>query len=446
MLATMDGNCDPQIIRAVRPKVAVLTFGCRVNQYETEAMSARLADTYELAAEAADVYIVNGCSVTGLAEKKARQAVRRIRAAQPDATVIVTGCLGESIVRGMSRFDLADAVAGNGWKARIPEVVHQALAGRGGAFPSTPLEPLDAEVSAGSPRHVRAVLKVQDGCSGACAYCRAVQLRGAPRSKSLRAAVDEAGRLVEAGFPEIVLTGINLAEFASADGTLPELARRLLDLPGLARLRLASINVMGITNELLDAFAADARLCPHFHIPLQSGDDAVLSAMRRPYTAVSYRDAVARIRRRLPRATIGTDIIVGFPGEDDAAFAATCRMVEDIGFSNLHVFRFSLRPGTEAAELPGAVSEWTKQDRALRLARVWDPVRRRLLDARLGKIEDVLTETQRNGRYYGHTTTYIEAAFTSAEAIRAGALCRVRVTRATESGLEGVHDESHRAD
>ncbi len=454
MLATMDRDCDLEIARAARttadgtarPRIAVLTFGCRVNQYETEAMSARLADTCELTDETADVYIINGCSVTALAEKKARQAARRIRTAHPGAVIIVTGCLGESIVRGISRFDLADAVAGNGWKVRIPEVVRQALAGRGGTFPPTPPSALDAEVSVGSPRRVRAYLKVQDGCSGTCAYCRAVQLRGTPRSKSLRAAVAEAARLVETGLPEIVLTGVNLAEFAPPDGTLPELARRLLDFPGLARLRLASTNVTGITDQLLDAFEADGRLCPHFHIPLQSGDDAVLRAMRRPYTAASYRDVVARIRRRLPDATLGTDIIVGFPGEDDAAFAATCRMVEDVGFSNLHVFRFSPRPGTEAASLPGAVSESTKQDRALRLAAVWGPVRQRLLDARLGKIEDVLAETQREGRYYGHTATYIALAFTSAEAVRAGSLCRVRVTRAAEDGLEGVHDESHRAD
>jgi threonylcarbamoyladenosine tRNA methylthiotransferase MtaB len=429
---------------AKRPRVSILTFGCRVNQYESEAMSALLARTCELTDRAADVYVLNGCSVTGLAEKKARQAVRRIRAAQPHAVVIVTGCLGESVVRGMSTFGLADAVAGNAWKARITEVVLRALAGQGGVLPPAPPPPLDAEVSAGSPRRVRTYLKVQDGCSGACAYCRAVQLRGAPRSKTFRAAVDEARRLIAAGFPEIVLTGVNLAEFASPDGgALPELARCLLGLPGLARLRLASINVTGITDGLLSVFAADARLCPHFHVPLQSGDDDVLRAMRRTYTAAAYRDAVARIRCRLPHATIGSDIIVGFPGEDDAAFAATCEMVEDIGFSNLHVFRFSPRPGTEADGLPGAVSDSTKQDRALHLAAIWNPVRRRLLDACLGNVEDVLIETRRNGRYYGHTASYIETAFTSAEAVRVGALCRVRVTAATEHGLEGVHDESH---
>jgi threonylcarbamoyladenosine tRNA methylthiotransferase MtaB len=428
-----------------KPRVAILTFGCRVNQYETESMRRHLAETCELVDEAADVYILNGCSVTGLAEKKARQAAHRLRASSPNAIVLVTGCLAESVARGMSTFDIADAVAGNGWKTRISEAVAQTLVGRRGLFPPVPLPPLDDETSAGSSSRIRAYLKVQDGCSGECTYCRAVQLRGSPRAKSVRAAVAEAERLVDAGFPEIVLTGVNLAEYATPEGGLPELAQGLLALSGLVRLRLASINVTGVTDALLDAFAGDARLCPHFHVPLQSGDDAVLHAMRRLYTATEYRSTVARIRDRLPDATLGSDVIVGFPGEDEAAFAATCRMVEDVGFSNLHVFRFSPRPGTQAADLGGGVLESTKRDRALRLAAVWRPLRQRLLDAHVGKTEDVLTETQREGRFRGHTAGYLEAAFTSEEPVSVGVLCRVRITRATEDGLEGVHDRAHSA-
>ncbi|MCX6100616.1 MAG: hypothetical protein NTV92_04220 [Candidatus Bipolaricaulota bacterium] len=155
---------------------------------------------------------------------------------------------------------------------------------------------------------------------------------------------------------------------------------------------------------------------------------------------------VARIRNRLPHATLGADVIVGFPGEDEAAFAATCRMIEDIGFTNLHVFRFSPRPGTEAADLTGAVPESTKRDRALRLASVWRPLRQRLLDAHVGKTEDVLTETQREGRFHGHTAGYLEAAFTSEEPVSVGVLCRVRITSASEDGFEGVHDRAHCAD
>lgn len=430
----------------MRPRVAMLTFGCRVNQYETEAMSMLLRPTCDLVDEGADVYILNGCSVTALAEKKARQAARRLRSRSPEAIILVTGCLADSVARGMTAFGLADVIAGNAWKTRIHDAVAQALAGHRGPLPPLQSAPLDCETSSGTPRRIRAYLKIQDGCSGVCAYCRAVQLRGASRSKSFGAALAEGRRLLAAGFPEIILTGVNLAEYAPRDGSLAALAQGLLELQGLARLRLASINVAGLTDELLAVCEKDARFCPHFHVPLQSGDDGVLRAMRRPYTSAEYRETVRRVRERLPHATLGADVIVGFPGEDEAAFDATCRVVEDVGFSNLHVFRFSSRKGTEAASLSAAVPEATARDRAARLASLWRPIRRRVLDARVGKIEDVLTEARRGSKFYGHTAGYLEAAFTSGEPVPAGTVCRVRVAKATEDGLEGVHDHSHGAD
>ena len=430
-----------------RPRVALITFGCRVNQYDTDAMRFLLESSCELVEEGeVDVYIVNGCSVTSLAEKKARQALHRLRASSPEALILITGCLGEAMSRGMTRIEGADAVAGVGWRSRIPDAVAQALAGRRGRLDVVDLPSLDDEASAGPRDRIRAFLKVQDGCSGTCSYCRAVQLRGAPRSKSLRAAVLEAQQLLDHGFPEIVLTGVSLAEYAAPDGGLPALARSLLKLTGLVRLRVASANVTGITDDLLDVFVNDSRFAPHFHLPLQSGDDRVLHSMRRPYTISSFRSAVARISNRLPYATFGTDIIVGFPGETDAAFDATCRAVDDIGFANLHVFRYSARPGTEAARLAPIVPESVKRDRAERLSLLGNAVRRRALDARLGGIEDVLVEGQRGGRWSGHTGTYLEAVFASDDPVCVGTLCRVRITGASERGLEGVHDGPHRAD
>jgi threonylcarbamoyladenosine tRNA methylthiotransferase MtaB len=426
-------------------RVSFLTLGCRVNQYETDMMSALLADHCALVDDEADIYILNGCSVTGLAEKKARQAIHRIRAASPRAVILLTGCLGDTVARGMAPFEPVDVIAGNAWKTRLPEVIARILAGERGLFAPALPRPLDEEASSGPNGRVRASLKVEDGCSGVCAYCHAVQLRGEPRSKSLRAAVAEAERLVGAGFPEIVLTGVNLAEYSTPEGGLSTLVRSLLRIQDLVRLRLASLNVAGITDGLLDAFADDARLCPHFHIPLQTGSDDILRAMRRPYTVAVYRDAVTRIRRRLPDATFGSDLIVGFPGENEAAFAATCRMVEEVGFSNLHTFRFSPRPGTEAAGLRPPVPESVKRDRADRLAAVWAPVRHRLLDARLGKVEDVLTEAEHEGRFQGHSAGYYRVTFASDAQVPEATLCCVRITGASDDGLEGVHDDQHRA-
>jgi threonylcarbamoyladenosine tRNA methylthiotransferase MtaB len=432
--------------RMARPRVSLLTFGCRVNQYETDMMRALLANDCVLVDDRADIYVLNGCSVTGLAEKKARQAVHRIRVASPRAVVLLTGCLADAVARGMTPFEPVDAVAGNTWKTRLPEVVARVLAGERGLFPPALPRPLDEETSSGPSGRARAYLKVEDGCSGVCTYCHAVQLRGEPRSKSLRAAVTEAERLVGTGFPEIVLTGVNLAEYSTPEGGLPTLVRSLLRIQDLVRLRLASLNAAGVTDGLLDAFADDARLCPHFHIPLQAGSDRILRAMRRPTTVAAYRAAVAQIRRRLPDATFGSDLIVGFPGEDEAAFAATCRMVEEVGFSNLHAFRFSPRPGTEAATLRPVVPESVKRERADRLAAVWRPVRRRLLDARLGKVEDVLTEAEHEGRFQGHSAGYLKVTFVSDAQVPDATLCRVRITGASDDGLEGVHDDQHRAD
>jgi threonylcarbamoyladenosine tRNA methylthiotransferase MtaB len=429
-----------------KPRVSFLTFGCRVNQYETDMMGALLADDCVLVEDRADIYVLNGCSVTGLAEKKARQAVHRLRAASPHAVVLLTGCLADAVARGMAQFEPVEAIAGNAWKTRLPEVIARVLAGERGLFAPAPPRSLDDEASCGPRGRVRAFLKVEDGCSGVCAYCHAVQLRGTPRSKSLRAAVTEAERLVAAGFPEIVLTGVNLAEYSTSEGGLPALVRGLLRIQDLVRLRLASLNLAGITDGLLDAFVDDARLCRHFHIPLQSGSDRVLRAMRRPTPVAAYRAAVAQIRARVPDATFGSDVIVGFPGEDEAAFAATCRMVEEVGFSNLHVFRFSPRPGTEAARLRPAVPESVKRDRADRLASIWRPVRRRLLDARLGKVEDVLTEAEHEGRFRGHSAGYLQVTFASDARVPEATLCRVRITGASDDGLEGVHDDQHRSD
>jgi threonylcarbamoyladenosine tRNA methylthiotransferase MtaB len=421
-----------------RPRVALVTFGCRVNQYETDVMRARLAPTCDLVDRDADVYVINGCSVTALAERKARQAARRLRLAAPGATLLVVGCLGEAVARGLSPFPHADLVAGRGWTTEIAHAVAAAYGGARGLLPAREPAALDAETTDGDPRRVRAVLKVQDGCSGACAYCRPVRLRGASRSKGIDAAVAEARGLVAQGVPEIVLTGVNLAEYAPPAGDLARLARRLLEIPDLARLRLASLNVSGVSSDLLDVFVGDRRFAPHFHLPLQSGDDQILRAMRRTHTAATYLRAVDRVRERLPEATFGADVLVGFPGEDEDAFAATCRVVEAVGYANLHIFRYSPRAQTEAAGLPNAVPEATKQDRAARLDDLAARVRRRVLDARRGKAEDVLVEARRAGGFCGHTAGYLETWFAASDDVPIGSVCRVLITGATDPRLEGV--------
>jgi threonylcarbamoyladenosine tRNA methylthiotransferase MtaB len=265
-------------------------------------------------------------------------------------------------------------------------------------------------------------------------------VRGPSRSKSVKAAVEEAAGLLDSGYPEIVLTGINLAEYRPGDGSLPDLVRSLLELPKLRRLRLASINQDGITPELIESFA-DERASPHFHIPLQSGDDRILRGMRRGYTTAVYLEKIRLIRGILPGASFGTDIIVGFPGEDDEAFQRTCRLVEGIGFSNIHIFRYSPRPGTEAAGFGGQIRGDVKRRRAEELDRIWRGVLRRLLDSRIGSTQDLLVEGNRNGEWYGYTRDYLHASFTSDRPVRIGEERAVRITGTDGGALKGEDDE-----
>ena len=425
-----------------RPRISILTHGCRTNQYESDAMRRSLASEYADVSGEADVYILNGCTVTALAERKARQAARRLRRKSPGALVILIGCVADAVVQNLTRFDEADLIAGGAWKHQIGTVIAAGLDGVRGVLPEPPASvTLDSQRSDGPRGRVRALLKIQDGCSLACTYCRPTQMRGPSQSKSIAAAVAEAHALVEHGFPEIVLTGINIAQYAPAGARLHNLADSILRAPKLLRLRIASINPSGITDALLDAFCADARLCPHFHIPLQSGDNRVLATMSRGYTAAEYQRCIARVRNRLPHATFGADVMVGFPGEDERAFASTCAVVEHVGFSNLHIFRYSPRPGTPAACLAHPVPEAEKRRRAELLESAWRSRLRGLLDNRIGTTQDVLVEERRDGRLCGYTRDYMYASFDSTAEIPIGVERAVRITGAAEDHLRGEDDD-----
>ncbi len=423
------------------PRVSIVTFGCRANQYETAMMERLLESAPSTVTGDAAVYVLNACTVTSLAERKARRTARRLRRTHPGSAIVVIGCLADAVGKGLTHFDDADLLAGNAWKSRIVEVVERARAGDRGLLPAVEPRPIAEEASAGSRERIRAYLKIQDGCSHACTYCRATQVRGAPRSKPIDAAAAEAGALVRSGFPEIVLTGIDLAQYAPADGTLAEAVGRLLAIDGLLRLRIASINPSGLAAPLIDAFAADGRACPHFHVPLQSGDDQTLRRMARGYAVSDYLGRIEAVRREIPGATFGTDVIVGFPGEDDAAFANTCRVVEAVDFVNLHVFRFSPRPGTVAAGLPDPVAEEVKRRRADVLVRRWREGLRRHLDNRIGSTHHVLVEERRGDEWRGYASDYLYIQFASDEEIPVGSIRPVRIVAVVEDHLKGTVDD-----
>lgn len=427
-----------------RLRVSIQTLGCRVNQYDSEMMQSRLEPDYVVATEDPDVVILNACTVTALAERKARQAARRVRRHYPDVCIVVMGCLADAVDQGTTHFSDADLLAGNSWKARINEVVEMAASGVRGILAATELTRLSDERTPGPDSRIRAFVKIQDGCGRACTYCRATQVRGEPRSKPMKDVLAEVSQILSAGYPEIVLTGIDLAQYSPADGSLAEAVRAIASLNGLRRLRMASINPSGLTPELIDVCASHETVCSHFHIPLQSGDSRILAAMRRGYSAHDYLETIERVRSRIPHASFGTDIIVGFPGEDDRAFAQTCTVVETVNYSNLHIFRYSQRKGTEAATFANQVPPEVKRRRSEALSSRWSDRLAQMLDKRIGSTQHVLVEEQRQDGWRGYTDDYVYVRFSSSKHIPVGSIFPVRITGRMGAALEGVDD--HRID
>ncbi|MEA3238435.1 MAG: tRNA (N(6)-L-threonylcarbamoyladenosine(37)-C(2))-methylthiotransferase MtaB [Candidatus Bipolaricaulota bacterium] len=418
-------------------RITLITFGCRVNQYETQMMRELLTPRFQIVSSDADVYVVNACTVTSLAERKARQTIHRLHRESPSAKIIVIGCVGDAVASDLSRLDQVDLIAGNGWKTRVNEAVERALAGETGLLPTVRPMPMENERISRHAGRVRTFLKVQDGCDFACTFCRTTQVRGPSRSKPITAIIDEARRLVENGYPEIVLTGINLAQFSSPNGNIASLSKRLLQIESLRRLRLASINPYGIDDELVRTFARSDRACPHFHIPLQSGDDDVLRAMARGYNREFYLSRVELIRRDIPQATFGADMIVGFPGENDAAFRQTLSMIEQVRFANLHLFRYSPRAGTIAARARDQVSEAVKRARAEEAEQVYRRLQQDLLSSYIKETLSVLLEEKTEDGWRGYTRGYISVQVHTAMQHNPGDEIAVRIVSAQDGYLLG---------
>lgn len=423
-----------------RLRLHIETWGCRVNQYDTDAMRLRLADEYTFTDIDPDIVILNACTVTSLAERKARQAARRLRRVHPHALVVLVGCLADAVRLGTTHFTDADLLVGNSCKPAIAQLIQQARRGARGVLPPCSMRSLAEERSAGSGSRIRAFLKIQDGCGRACTYCRTTQVRGAPRSKPLQAIVDEAAELVRLGYPEIVLTGIDLAQYAQRDTALADAVLAVGSLPGLRRLRLGSVNPSGITPQLLEACRSLPVVGPHFHVPLQSGDDGVLAAMQRGYDVDEYMRTIEHLRSAIPWATVGTDLIVGFPGEDEDAFRRTCTLVERVEYSNVHIFRFSPRAGTPAACFAHPVSSRDASARSEILRCVWKETLSRTLDNRIGSTQDLLVEEYREAAWRGYTHDYVSVRLTSDRPIPIGVVVPVHITGRSGAVLEGVDD------
>lgn len=404
------------------PKVAVRTLGCKVNRVESEVILAELLGKGAILAEEPDasVILVNTCTVTGEADRKVRKAVRQALSASENALVFVTGCAAS--VDPESLAALGERVVVEPDKSRVSGL----MAARLGLSEA----PGPAPVRAGEGFRSRAMLKVEDGCDNRCSYCIVPDARGVPVSEPLAGLAREARALADAGVGEIVVTGINVGRYRDP-GTDADLATLLATLAaaGPARLRLSSIEPPDLTDGFLDAVGSLTAFCPHLHVPLQSGSDRILGLMNRAYTAEEYLARVAAAGRALPGLSLSTDVIVGFPGETDADHERTLEVCRAAGFSKIHVFRYSARPGTPAAALPDRVPPETAAARAAGLRTSAAEMRAAWLEGFEGREVEVLVERlAEDGSAEGTTREYAKVRIACATGgVRPGAVVRVRI-------------------
>lgn len=386
-------------------RVAFYTLGCKVNQYDTEAMiNLFTAADYELVdfSDEADVYIINTCTVTHQGARKSRKMVRRANRRNPQAIVAVVGCYPQVSPAEILEIDGVDLIVGTEGQSRIVDLVEQAKqadeslnfvrdVSEAEDFEEIPLDKFE--------ERTRASLKVQDGCDSFCAYCIIPYTRGSVRSRRIEDAVAEAKRLAASGFKEIVLTGIHLGAYGKEmeETDLVFLLEELIEISGLERIRLSSIEATEVTSDLIDLIATEEKLCRHLHLPLQNGSDKILEAMNRDYTVQQYADKIAEIRSKIPQIALTTDVMVGFPGETDEDFEATYQLIEELAFSDLHVFKYSKREGTAAAKFPNQVHSKVKKERSAKLRRLADDLALQYRKKFLGTKLDVLIEEERDG-------------------------------------------------
>ena len=368
----------------------LITFGCKVNQYESELLRQRLAEMGWAPAasdESCDAVIVNTCSVTNRSDQKCRQTLRSLIRRHPRATVLATGCYAKADPETLRNIPGVVGV--------FPEksdVLRHLAAEVGIDLPSSALR----ETLTGHTTRTRAILKIQDGCDAFCSYCIIPHVRARPRSKPIDEAVSEARTLVAAGHREVVLTGIHLGLYGRdlnlSDG-LSQLCEELTQIDGLRRIRLSSIELMEVTDRLKTLIAARDNLCPHLHVSLQSGDDDVLRRMNRRYSAGQFRSRARQLIDDVPGLTLSTDCIVGFPGETEEAFEHTVELCRDVGFSKIHVFPFSPRRGTPAASMPDRPEAALVRSRRDRLLALSDELGLKLRRLFLNKTVEILVES-----------------------------------------------------
>jgi threonylcarbamoyladenosine tRNA methylthiotransferase MtaB len=418
---------------AAAPKVAFKTLGCRLNQAESEqALEALGARGFDLAhaGEQPDVVVINTCTVTAESTASSRRLIRKTAEAHPGATVVVTGCYAVAEPEEVRAIPGVDLVVGNDHKDRIAELVT--------AVPAVRRLPLLMRPAPAERLRTRVAVKAQTGCDEWCTFCIIPRTRGPLRSYPEEQVVADVRRQVDRGVREVVLTGVHLGKYGEDRGereALATLVDRLTAIDGLLRLRLSSVLPVQVTPALVERVRDDPKVCRHLHVPLQAGDDEVLARMHRPYRIAEFLDRVEHAKAEVPGLGLSTDVIVGFPGETRAQFAATMAVVERVGFSKLHVFRYSQRPDTPAATMPDQVPVAEKKARARELIALGGELRRRFHEDHLGRPLEVLVEAAGDGLAEGTSDNYVKVRFPGGAEL-VDRVVTVRGLRADAEGME----------
>lgn len=427
-------------------KVSFITLGCKVNQYDSDAMRTLFIHRgYKPVehSEVADVYIINTCSVTSIGDRKSRQVIRKIRRNNPDAVIAATGCYAQVAPEELEKMGDVDVIVGHQNRNKIVDYIEEAEKSEKTVnavkdimsireYENLTVDP-EGEVKA------RAFVKVQEGCDNYCTFCIIPYARGRLKSRKQEDAVDEIKKLVEKGYREVVLTGIHLGNYGKdlRNGTsLSTLVFELLKIPNLLRIRLGSIESVELSYELINIIKNEKRVCHHLHLPLQSGSDAVLKSMNRHYRLRQYKDLIAMLREKIPNLALTTDLIVGFPGETEENFKETLNTLHELKFSAIHVFPFSKRTGTPAAMYPNQITNEEKKKRVHRVQELEKKISKEFRSEFLNKIVHVLAENKKEEYFEGFSDEYIRVTI-KGENVKRGHLYSVIVEEVTDEGLIG---------
>ena len=405
-------------MRNILRKVAIHNLGCKVNSYEAESMELMLSEAgYEIVPFdeniLADVYIINTCSVTNIADRKSRQMLHKAKKMNPEAVVIAAGCYVQADEDGVKKDDAVDIVLGNNVKINIVDILDEYY--KDNSRDDYVLDINNKETTYEELKidkvteHTRAYIKIQDGCNQFCSYCIIPYTRGRIRSRAASDIVDEVKRLAANGYKEVVLTGIHLSSYGKDTGkeTLLDVIKLVHAVSGIERIRLGSLEPRIVTDEFVSEISRLDKLCPHFHLSLQSGCDRTLKAMNRKYTSEEYLEGCNILRKYYDNPAITTDVIVGFPGETDEEFAKTYEFLKEIDFYRLHVFKYSPRRGTVAEKMPNQIDGNKKEERSNKLIELSNSTENKHNQSYIGKTVKVLFEEFEDGFFKGHTTNYM---------------------------------------